>query len=315
MRRQRYNISNIKRALQNPRIFVDEFDQVCRTWAARRLYDGENFVQKDWDNLVILDACRFDFFSEYNPFDGELSQTTSLGASSGEFFFNNFVGEQYHDTVYVTGNTRVETIRDGSLHRVVKTYADIDSPQKGWLPQTTLDAALDAYEEHPDKRIVVHFMQPHTPYLGDYAGELRQRVADKYGIEFTYSGSMQEEGTVADGTNLLYAFKRGYISGDELRRAYGENLRLVFEYVEELLENIEGKTVITADHSESLGDFSELSRPIYGHKEYALSRGLRQVPWLVIDRDRRETFSEAPINPTTVDEDVLQENLRDLGYL
>jgi len=271
-------------------------------------------MENDWDNLIILDACRPRFFEEYNPFDGEYSCKTSLGASSGEFFERNFEGNQYHDIVYVTGNTKIERINDRSLHRLVKTYADTINHHKGWLPKTTLDVALEVYNEHPNKRLVVHFMQPHAPYLSKQAKKLRERVTNEYNVGFGHMDVI--ENNKNDDVDefiphLLFALERGYITREELEEVYAENLRLVFDYVEELVNNIDGKTVVTSDHSESFGDFNG----IYGHKERAFSHSLREVPWLVLDRSRRNTFAEPPFESISVDEDIIKENLRELGYV
>jgi hypothetical protein len=318
MGHRRYNIKNLKKSIYNPSLLKNELCYWHQTMKNKiiveGMYNGENFMEKDWDNLIILDACRPDFFEKYNQFDGELSCETSLGASSPEFFQYNFRNKEFHDTIYVTGNTNIERIPEDSVHKIIKTYAETTGVNKGWLPKPTLDSALRAYQKYPNKRIVVHFMQPHAPYLGDRAKELRKRVTEEYGVGFRYVEVMEAEGkkkTDEQIENLLRAYERGYISRDALDEVYGENLSIVFEYVEKLLNNIEGKSIITSDHSESFGDFNG----IYGHKDFSLSKRLREVPWFVIEGDRRNTFSESPIGSTAVDEDVVRENLRDLGYL
>ncbi len=316
MRRSRYNTRNLINAIRNPSLLVDELNQSLRTLLVQNLYDGDNFMEEDWDNLIILDACRPGFFQQYHPFNGELSYRTSLGASSAEFFFNNFKGNRYYDTVYVTGNPNVRAIDDDSIYKVVKTFSESHDHHKGWLPETTLDVALKTYEKHPNKRLAVHFMQPHAPYLGEFANDLRQRVTEEYDVRFTYARNDNEDPeATTDQINLLHAYKHGYISKDEIREVYAENLCLVLEHVEKLLDTIEGKTVITSDHSESLGDFKGIFGRIYGHKEYALSKKLREVPWLVLNGSRRDTYAENPVESISVEEDVVRENLRDLGYI
>jgi hypothetical protein len=317
----RYDLSSIKKGVRDPGLFIQEFNRIYepkKYLPIDYLYNGENFFDKDWDNLIILDACRPDFFEKCNDFNKKASRITSLGATSNEFFIKNFRGSQYHDTIYVTGNVSIENIDNKSLHRIVKTYADTKHHEKGFLPETTLNSAVEAYEEYQNKRLVVHFMQPHTPYLSERAAELRERVSDEYEIGFSQvemvTGANQEYQSQIP--NLLQAYKHGYISKNELEQVYADNLYLVLDYVEQLLNRIEGKTIITADHSESFGDFAELyGTEIYGHKGYALSSELREVPWLVLDRDRRQTFAEPPVETVSVSEDVVRENLRDLGYI
>ncbi|TKX67638.1 hypothetical protein [Halorubrum sp. GN11GM_10-3_MGM] len=64
--------------------------------------DGVPVVEKDWDNLIILDACRYDLFQEVSEVDGELSPAVSLGSSTGEFMRKNFGGGEFLDLVYIS---------------------------------------------------------------------------------------------------------------------------------------------------------------------------------------------------------------------
>jgi len=312
----RYNKKNLKHAIGNPEDFIQEISRIKNRVFLKSLidflYNGENFLDKDWDNLIILDACRPDFFEDCNPFEGEYSRKTSLGASSNEFFIRNMVGKEYYDTVYVTGNTSVQHA-EKSLHRVIKTYANKQEYKRGWLPEATTDAAIQAYEEHPHKRIVIHFMQPHTPYLGDKADKLRKQVTKDHNTQFRNFEKVKGNVQNFDQTlsSLVEAYELGYISQSELHTVYKENLELVFDYVSKLLNTIDGKTVITSDHSESLGEFNGIST----HEDWAFSSKLREVPWLVIDKERRETYPEPPVDPVSVDEEIIRENLSDLGYL
>lgn len=278
-------------------------------------YGGDNFLEEDWDNLIILDACRPDFFERYNPFDGDYSRRTSLGAASSEFFLKNLNGKQFHDVVYVTGNINIEMANEKNLYKIVKTYDNDMNRKRAWLPQVTLNAAKKAYEKHPGKRIVVHFMQPHAPYLGDRANEIRQEVSNKHNISFRSMEVVRGDNSASKHEkwvyNLLDSYEKGYISRKKLVEVYTENLKIAFEYIDELLDIIEGKTIITADHSESFGDYSG----IYGHKNYALSSELRTVPWLVLHDNRRDTFTGQPAPSESIDESVVRRNLKELGYM
>jgi len=318
---ERYTINNLKKAVQRPRHFLWEAERLWNTGKnlakeplIDALYGGENFMDEDWDNLVILDSCRPEFLRRVNPFGGEFDTKVSLGSHSAEYFKHTFRGNQYHDTVYVTGNPYAEQYAGEAVHKLVKTYADGEGHRQGFLPEPTLDAALEAYQAYPNKRLVVHFMQPHIPYLGERADEIRQQVAAEHDVQFKYT-YIQREGDMdvdynRDMIHLLDAFEQGSISRAELEEAYTENLELVLEYVRDLLDTVDGKTVITADHSESFGDFDG----IYEHDAWALSRELRTVPWLVLDDTRRRTFAEPPAEPTAADEEQIRESLRNLGY-
>jgi hypothetical protein len=312
----RYNAKNLKKAIQEPHRIKKEYDQLRNRILIGNLtnilYDCQNFIKKDWDNIIILDACRPDFFEDNNRIEGDYTRKISLGGASEEFFIRNMKGREFYDTVYVTGNSSVEYV-DDSLHHVIKTYADRDGYKSGWLPEETFNAAIDACKNYPNKRIVIHFMQPHTPYLGDYAQDLKQKVSREQNVNFPKIKKETEWNSDEKPriNNLINAFGKDYISREELNTAYAENLELVLDYAEELLEFIDGKTVVTADHSESLGDF----KGILSHKNWTLSKEMREVPWLEINDTRRETFAEPPTEPVSVDDEAIHENLRDLGYI
>ena len=36
-------------------------------------------MKEDWDNLVILDACRYDMFKKLNTINGKLEYKISIG--------------------------------------------------------------------------------------------------------------------------------------------------------------------------------------------------------------------------------------------
>ena len=56
---------------------------------------GIDVMDQDWDNLIILDACRYDYFKKQIEIEGELEPVTSKGAHSSEFIQKNFFGEKY----------------------------------------------------------------------------------------------------------------------------------------------------------------------------------------------------------------------------
>ena len=66
--------------------------------------DGFCIFEEDWDNLIILDACRYDFFEKLNHFQGVLEPRTSRGSKTWEFMRGNFRDRNLLDTVYVTDN-------------------------------------------------------------------------------------------------------------------------------------------------------------------------------------------------------------------
>jgi hypothetical protein len=109
------------------------------------------------------------------------------------------------------------------------------------------------------------------------------------------------------------------VSIEDVWAAYAENLELTIPHVEELLETLDGKSVITADHGNLFG---EKVRPIpirtYGHPPGFRTTELVSVPWFVPPfEDHRSVQSEPPQVGTTDSSDTaqIQQQLRDLGYV
>lgn len=60
-----------------------------------------NVLEKDWDNLIILDACRLDYFERLADLPGRTERIESLGAITYRFVRGNFAGRTLYDSVYV----------------------------------------------------------------------------------------------------------------------------------------------------------------------------------------------------------------------
>lgn len=256
--------------------------------------------------------------------DGKLEQRVTRGSHSKEFMMNQFSGRKLFDTVYVTANPYIERIdAEGVFHRIIKTYSD-DGPNKkgpGRHPDHVTEVASQTNRIHRNKKLIIHYMQPHAPYLGREAESLRQTLYEKHGMEFFRNDQIMGSKTSGEDMypNLTYALNEGYISQAELYKVYAENLRLVLNKVQELISELEGKTVITADYGETLGDIRGIfTNPSirYEHYENLYSESLRIVPWFIIEHEtRKDIISEPPRGVQTVSEEVIKNNLKSLGYI
>jgi hypothetical protein len=102
-----------------------------------------------------------------------------------------------------------------------------------------------------------------------------------------------------------------------IQEAYRENLDIALVEVEKLLPHLEGRTVVTADHGEMLGDRHRyLPMRDFGHHPGIFNDATVKIPWLVIDSGkRREIRAESPAEAeTAVDQDAVAEQLEQLGY-
>jgi len=310
--RNNYTLENFKRALRNPRLFVREARRLL-SLPIHVLYgayfdythrDGVQVMQEDWDNLIILDACRHDYFKDTNYMGGNLDKKISKGRKSWEFMQKNFAGRRFHDTVYVTANPFVTRLDDN-------TFYSVDSLNEYWdedigtiLPENVTSAAIEANRRYPHKRLIIHFMQPHRPYLGETAEQLRERI-DLVGY--------RNEG---EGLQIWGAAKQGDVSVSEVRRAYTDSLNIVLSEVDRLLSEISGKSVITADHGEMLGEkILPFTSRVWGHSEGFSLPELRTVPYFTIeDGTRRDIKRDEPTSDDGLHEDIVTKRLDALGY-
>ncbi len=156
----------------HPNLIIKKLNSLYHTRMDRREYntEGINIFAEDWDNLVILDACRDDQFRVTNTLAGEVETKISRGSNTSEFLKANCNGHDLRDTVYVTASPIYYYHRDAidaEFHEVVNVWNE-----EGWhedvktvLPETTTEYALDAADEYPDKRLLVHYIQPHYPFI------------------------------------------------------------------------------------------------------------------------------------------------------
>jgi hypothetical protein len=263
-----------------------------------------NVLDDDWDTLVILDACRYDYFKSHNDIPGKLEPTVVNGNQSLDFMRNNFATREAHDTVYVTANPHADQLPSETFHHIDFLLDHWNSEIGTVLPSDVREAAIDANREYPSKRLIVHFMQPHRPYLGPTADELRSRIDLK---------GFRNEGS---GLQIWGAAKQKEATIEEVRQAYAETLDIVLAEVSDLIDELDGKTVITADHGEMLGErvFPVTSR-VWGHSEGFSTRLLRTVPWLSVESDnRREITVSEPEKSKSLQENSVSDRLEALGY-
>lgn len=300
--------ARLRRGLESPNLILRKLNKLYFSQFGARTYNtsGVDVFGRDWDNLIILDACRYDLFERWSGLDGDLEQVTSRGASTTEFLDGNFSGRNLHDVVYVTANPQYFRHRgsiDCELHDVVNVWRE-----DGWnekygtvLPETVEGFAATAAEKYDDKRLVVHYMQPHYPFLD--------------------AGTTFDKGQLENPDNDA-AFWRRIMTGklsvntDRLWALYEHNLEVVLKSVDQLLDSLDGKTVVTSDHGNMLG---ERSAPIpireWGHPRGIHTPELVEVPWLVREGERREIVAETPKKATGQDADAsVEQRLRDLGY-
>lgn len=268
------------------------------------IIQGTNIFSKDWDVLLILDACRkdlFDSIGEEFGYQTPVNYIWSVGSSSRDWMENTFTEAWSHrlkNTAYITGNVWTHnSLRDDLVGKVdeVWKYA-FDEELSTVPPRPLVDQAIRTARSDDFDRIVVHFMQPHHPFL-------HEPNLDPGGMTRPWEKS-------EDRANIWRVYENGGIEKSELWEAFKENLRIVLSEVELLRENIDADTlVITADHGNSL------RWPIYGHPMNMPLPSLRRVPWIETNSVDNQDHSPRDWSNETSHDDKLKEKLRRLGYL
>lgn len=315
------NLRDLRKAMRNPSIIQRGFRRIIEypLIPANNQYfkfkhgKGIKVINEDWDNLFILDACRYDYFADQNTINGELKPVTSRGSTSWEFMEGNFVDQNIHDTVYVTANPYVERLSDDVFFTVENVLDRWNEDLATVLPADIVNAAIDAHAQYPHKRLIVHFMQPHLPWLGSTARQIREKI-DLCGWHKYHAHETRN--TSQSGMSYWSAVRQGDISEKEMVQAYRETLDIVLDHAAELLNQIPGKSIITADHGEMLGEqIIPFTRNRYAHPYGIYTSELRTVPWLETHSDsRRDVIAEEPIGFERLDDNIVHDRLQALGY-
>jgi hypothetical protein len=197
------------------------------------------------------------------------------------------------NTAYVTANVFSERILSA------EQFQEFDEVWRyGWdetagtvPPQPVTDRAIRAAREVDPDRLIVHYVQPHHPFIGLDEGF----DAEPFGPAVS--------DTVVD------ALRKDKIDTQTFWEGYRDNLHRVLEDVEVLLSNIDADRVaISADHGDALGEWG-----IYDHPVGFLHPAVRTVPWVTTTATDEGSY-EPEIERTDADPDV-QSRLRSLGYM
>ena len=247
--------NRLQQGIENPRIILLRGVFWPNKWRYHRL----KVMKEDWKYLIILDACRFDIFREENIISGILRKKYSAGTSTTDWMRENFKGS-YPDVVYVSANPNLSDYmfkkwldRSNPFFRLERVWAWGWDDELGTVhPRTVNQAVLKLLEQYGDKRMIIHYMQPHYPYISEVMN--RNMKEYKNGIEFMK------------------------LSSSRAREAYIENLRIVLKHVKELLNNLPpSKIVVSSDHGEYFGEYG-----VFFHLPYFYIRPLLEIPWLEI---------------------------------
>lgn len=281
-------------------------------------YSGSiRVMDQDWDNLVVLDACRRSLFeSVIGPeFFDEYRVVRSLGSNTAEWTNRNFNDQghesEFPNTVYVTGNVVVSRkITDPTFHRLYEVWQDGFDSELGVVPpEPVVEKALQARKDHPNKRLVSHIVQPHEPFI--------TKLEDDSGYT-TDPEAVFGEGTELTEKNTWLDLAENNISVAQVKAAYHHTLELGWNRVRTLVDELPGRTVVTADHGNMWGELGfPIPVPVYGHPTQMRCFELVDVPWGVVeaDGDRPDIVDGSLRGVGTDDKSRSRDQLKALGYV
>jgi hypothetical protein len=242
---------------------------------------GYRIYDRDWNVLLILDAARADMYFEIA---GRGRAELSCASASTEWIGKNF-SEEYRtetrETAYVTANPHSNQLDPADFGLLDEVWrADWDTERGTIPPQAISDHGIAAARSDEYDRVVLHYMQPHFPFIG----------AD------TQFGRMKRDnfGYGVNTENVWPRVQTGELDRKAVIDAYRANHRYIYDHVQQVLENVEGIVAITADHANALGEWG-----VWGHRQYLPVPAIRTVPWDVRACTDARTYDPGEVEPAT----------------
>jgi len=269
----------------------------------KRVNYGLDPFEREWDTLVILDACRYDLFDTFARNHALWEELTGVEdvyscASSSREWLERLSETEYTsrkaETHLVTANGWAETVDLDGFHGIEALWKN-HSPEHGTVqPRHVTDAALRFHAASPGTKILVHYMQPHAPFL---------HCPGKYDSINTEEGEGRSQ-------NVWSGLQSGEYDHDEIWQDYGQNLLAVLDEVQLLVENTSGTIAITADHGNAIGEWG-----LFGHPEYVPAPAVKRVPWATVEGNDLDTYAPPKEENSNDPEAGIEDHLSDLGYL
>lgn len=268
----------------------------------------EMILDGEWDCLIVLDACRYDYFREtYQDYlNGELKRAKSPGSMTSEWLIKTFSFTD-NDIIYISGNPRANSKKaiegfktSEHFYRTINVWEyKWDNELKTVHPKDMGKATRWAKAKYPEKKIISHFLQPHYPFLS-LKIESKAMDRERKKAKQTLNDRKSENGI----KDLLWrlakttlGFRRAWklvgvfldrdrqamggvrrfaqeVGKERLREAYLENLKSALIEIRKIGRRMPGKIIVTSDHGEGLGEDD-----YYGHGRNIDDPILREVPW------------------------------------
>jgi hypothetical protein len=271
----------------------------------------QKLLSQDDFLLIIFDSCRLDSFkkmySEY--YSGDLQKVYTTNTFTKQYLRSYWSGN--HDVTYVAGGPVISDqnfeLADLS-YRPSEHFSEVipawDMGYKKELGVTPPEAVTEVALDTTASRMIVHYFQPHAPYIGNE--RLRKNQYDSDGT------SISNIETRAESILDIYdEIKSGAVDDCSLRAVYESNLERVMEAAKPLISRSSQRTVITSDHGELLG---EDGRYLHGGEPHPI---LCELPWFEVTDivgDVTNINQKIEKGKKIDQKESVKQQLRDLGY-
>jgi len=132
--------------------------------------DGTNIFDRDWDLLIILDACRVDLMKEVADeyeFIKDIQTIRSVNSATAAWMRDTFPDRtETGNTTYICGNPFSESELERSWFAEL-----IEIWQTAWTdpgtvsPRPITDQVVHQMRNKDRSPVIAHYMQPHCPFI------------------------------------------------------------------------------------------------------------------------------------------------------
>lgn len=234
-------------------------------------------LSRDSYLIVVLDACRHDDFERWvnenrENLSDDVERVRSAGHGTLKWFKNTWT--DYYDAVYLSANPYINSFTHPTTGKLLahRRFKEVVDCWKDWseefntcLPETVNRMAEEYLDED---RLIVHYMQPHYPYIVE-------DLPDEF-----YRDTRFGKGGIPGNPpmKLVRAMTEEKAGEVGLRRMYRLQVDRVLRHAFKLIDEVERRAYITSDHSELMGEDGK-----YFHWNwYSDDERLRVVPWLEV---------------------------------
>lgn len=294
---------------------------------------GTNIYEREWDALIVLDACRVDTLQavadEYEFLD-TVDSIRSVGSTSKEWILKTFTSdyrEQINETAYLTANSWASEALAADANPLLYPSAGDTVVSKLGVARRLLRDSGIGMDDFSDFRPLWNDLAERNPYgptplpsdVTDYTiAYCREMNPRRLVVHYMqphdpHLANALDRGNITEIEQRPWDALRNGADADTVRENYVDNLRLVLDELSRLLQNAAFETVaITADHGELLGEMG-----LFSHGAAIPHPAVKRVPWVTCSATDTETVTPE-IDTTDADETSEEEvinHLKQLGYI